>query len=58
MFDELVDGQLKWNISYGPSITYTDHLSMLLRLEMITSDDGFDYFVLHLIIKEKVWLLI
>ena len=45
MFEELVDGKLKWNKSYGPSITCTGHLSMILKLEMMASEDGFDYFV-------------
>ena len=45
MFEELVDGKLKWNKSYGPSITCAGHLSMILKLEMMASEDGFDYFV-------------
>ncbi len=45
MFEELVCGQLKWNKSYGPSIKCTGHLSMILKLEMMASEDGFVYFL-------------
>ena len=45
MCEELVNGELKWNKSYGPSVVCNGNLSIILKLEMKSVTDGFDYFI-------------
>ena len=45
MCEELVNGELKWNKSYGPSVVCNGNLSIILKLEMKSVTDVFDYFI-------------
>ena len=46
MFDDILNEELKLNMSYGDKITSNGSLSVLAKLDMRSChDDGFQYFV-------------
>ena len=45
LFDEIVDGDLKWNKDYGSTVVCDGRLSIVVSLDIRPSDNGFDFFI-------------